>query len=136
MGPVIMMVGVVMFMLAILVWVFSMVYFGLHRKKYEQLISLYRQEGLPLSAQNNLMSFLGYWGSFSLALFFKRVLDGKPINIAPKQPLPPEVYAFVASQSRELTGWIRVYYYIHAACFSMFVIGSGIAFFGKWQGWY
>ncbi|MFE8147970.1 hypothetical protein RBA63_11980 [Brenneria goodwinii] len=136
MGPVIMMVGVVMFMSAILAGILSMVYFGLHRKKYEQLISLYRQEGLPLSAQNNLMSFFGYWGSLFLTLFFKRVLDGKPVNIAPKRPLPPEAYAFVASQPRELTGWIRIYYYIHAACFSMFVIGCSIAFLGEWAGWY
>ncbi|MFE8101302.1 hypothetical protein RBA71_07345 [Brenneria goodwinii] len=136
MGPVIMMVGVVMFMLAPLVLAFSMVYFGLHRKKYEQLISLYRQEGLPLSAQNNLMSFLGHWGSLFLTIFFKRVLDGKPVNIAPKQPLPPEAYAFVASQPRELTGWIRIYYYIHVAWFVMSMIGCGIAFLGEWAGWY
>ncbi|QTF06559.1 hypothetical protein HC231_00400 [Brenneria izadpanahii] len=136
MGPVIMMVGVVMFMLGPLVLAFSMVYFGLHRKKYEQLISLYRQEGLPLSAQNNLMSFLGHWGSFFLAVFFKRLLDGKPVNIAPKQPLPPEAYAFVASQPRELTGWIRIYYYIHVAWMVMSMIGCGIAFLGEWVGWY
>ncbi|MDX5629301.1 MULTISPECIES: hypothetical protein [unclassified Brenneria] len=104
-------------------------------KKYEQLISLYRQEGLPLSAQNNLMSFFGYWGSLFLTLFFKRVLDGKPVNIAPKQPLPLEAYTFVASQPRELTGWIRVYYYIHAACFLMFWVGCGIAFLGNRLGW-
>lgn len=136
MGPVIIMIGVVMFISALLVWMFSMVYFGLRRKKYEQLISLYRQEGLPLSAQNNLMSFFGYWGCIFLVIFFKRVLDGKPVNIAPKQSIPPEVYTFVLSQPKELTAWIRTYYYVYMTCYALFVMGCSILFFGKWMGWH
>ncbi|MFE8147971.1 hypothetical protein RBA63_11990 [Brenneria goodwinii] len=132
MSFIVMVTGMVMLILAPLVLAFSMVYFGLHRKKYEQLISLYRQEGLPLSAQNNLMSFFGYWGSLFLTLFFKRVLDGKPVNIAPKQPLPPEAYAFVASQPRELTGWIRIYYYIHVTCFSLLIVGTVLFLLGEY----
>ncbi|MEB6334175.1 hypothetical protein [Serratia rhizosphaerae] len=102
----------------------SMVYFAFIRRRYEQLISLYQQQGFFMPSYHGFMAHLGYFGSFYPVRFFYLLLTGKKIKTGRNSYLSNEPYVFLSSRPVAEIGWIKGYYYFSLVWLVSVTIGA------------
>ncbi|AGB83380.1 hypothetical protein D781_3149 [Serratia sp. FGI94] len=116
-------VGTILSFLAIFIGFLTMIFFGINRKKYKRIVSLYANEGLYMNDFNQLAVYFGYLGSYFPTNFFNKLLKNKNIRTGKDTFVPSEAYTFLQSLPRELTGWITTYHRMHIIWSTLFLIG-------------
>ncbi|CNL23096.1 Uncharacterised protein [Yersinia aldovae] len=111
--------------LFILICFFTFIYYSVNKGKYNEIISLYRREGLFIPAFYNFMTFSGYLGSCQVVLFFYTLLaaNEKRINGKDSKFLSPQCYDFIKQLPKELTGWMKYYLFLNILGFIVLAIG-------------
>ena len=128
--------GAILFFLGAFIGFLTMIFFGINRKKYERIVTLYANEGLYMNDFNQLAVYFGYLGSYFPTVFFKNLLKNKKIKTGKDTFVPSEAYTFLQSLPRELTGWITVYYRMHIIWSTIFASGGVLVAIGRALGRY
>ncbi|MDC6118157.1 hypothetical protein [Serratia rubidaea] len=128
--------GAILFFLGAFIGFLTMIFFGINRKKYKRIVSLYANEGLYMNEFNQLAVYFGYFGSYFPTVFFKNLLKNKKIKTGKDTFVPLEAYTFLQSLPRELTGWITVYYRMHIIWSTIFASGGVLVAIGRALGSY
>ncbi|CAI0704928.1 Uncharacterised protein [Serratia entomophila] len=115
-------VGAVMFFISTFIIIFSVIYFGLNKRKYESVVKQYQSQGWPLNPSYQFFSNLGYFGSFFITAHFKKLLAGTPIKTGKRVWLPKAHYEFLQSLPGVETRWLIHYYYINFVWMLLIVI--------------
>ncbi|MCA4822601.1 MAG: hypothetical protein KJJ56_04255 [Serratia rubidaea] len=123
--------GAILFFLGAFIGFLTMIFFGINRKKYERIVTLYANEGLYMNDFNQLAVYFGYLGSYFPTVFFKNLLKNKKIKTGKDTFVPSEAYTFLQSLPRELTGWITVYYRMHIIWSTIFASGGVLVAIGR-----
>ena len=91
--------------------IFSFIFFGIHKKKYEILLSDYRSTGIPLPGAYNFHSMMGFWGAFPMVYFFRCLTIGKK----PLGCFGGKVYSgdYFTTLPPEQKRWLNIYYYVN-----------------------
>ncbi len=118
-------IAIIFCLLFILEWLVSFIYYSVNKEKYNEIISLYRREGLFIPAFYNFMTFSGYLGSCQVVLFFYTLLaaNEKRINGKDSKFLSPQCYDFIKQLPKELTGWMKYYLFLNILGFIVLAIG-------------
>lgn len=91
--------------------VFSFIYFGIHKKKYEILLDEYRKTGIPLPGPYNFHSMMGFWGAYPMVYFFRCLTIGKK----PRGCFGGKIYSgdYFTTLPPEQKRWLNIYYYVN-----------------------
>ncbi|CNH93652.1 Uncharacterised protein [Yersinia aldovae] len=118
-------IAVIFYLLFILMCFLTFVCYGVNKGKYNEIISLYRREGLFIPAFYNFLTFSGYLGSCQVVLFFHTLLaaNEKRINGRDSKYLSPKCYEFIKQLPKELTGWMKYYLLINMLGFIFLMLG-------------
>lgn len=101
-GPfIVMMVGVVSFIASLLIY-------GLNRKKYYQLISLF-QENYTFPSPYSFHCLVGFFGAAPVIYFFLGLKRKKKIIFVKRESCP---YNFFDDKKESLTKWMLPFYYL------------------------
>ncbi|MEB6335327.1 hypothetical protein [Serratia rhizosphaerae] len=99
-------------------------YFGIKKKKYTELIELYKANGFSFPGLYAFFSLAGFFGCFPMALYFKRLLAANSVRMDDGGNIPLAAYRFIKSQPTALTGWVHKLYYLWLSSMLFFVLAA------------
>ena len=116
--------GAIFAWLAIALYICAFVYFGIKKKKYAELIDLYKANGFSFPGLYAVFSLAGFFGCFPMALYFKRLLAEKSVCMSGGENIPLAAYHLIKSQPAALTGWVSKLYYLWLSSMLFFVLAA------------
>ena len=97
---------VVLFLIVVVMELFSSRYFKKHEADYNQLLSDYRRKGYDLDLVTNYASFFGSLANYQKIIWFVRLYKGIRMKFTYGRPVQEEAYQYVQSLPDERIGWI------------------------------
>lgn len=104
-------------------FIFIMVYFGLTKKRYEEVLSRYLSSDLIMPDVYVVYSKGGFFTSLFVVGFFRKLLKNKTIKLGRGAKMPKSSYEYVQSLPEPLKAWINRYYSMHMVAATL--ISSG-----------
>ncbi|HDR2845643.1 TPA: hypothetical protein QCK30_004157 [Enterobacter sichuanensis] len=116
---------VVLFLIVVVMELFSSRYFKKHEADYNQLLSDYRRKGYDLDLVTNYASFFGSLANYQKIIWFVRLYKGIRMKFTYGRPVQEEAYQYVQSLPDERIGWILKLhrrYKLQALIFTLWLI--------------
>ncbi|RTN95317.1 hypothetical protein [Enterobacter sp. WCHEn090032] len=116
---------VVLFLIVVVMELFSSRYFKKHEADYNQLLSDYRRKGYDLDLVTNYASFFGSLANYQKIIWFVRLYKGIRMKFTYGRPVQEEAYQYVQSLPDERIGWmlkLHRRYKIQALIFTLWLI--------------
>lgn len=116
---------VVLFLIVVVMELFSSRYFKKHEADYNQLLSDYRRKGYDLDLVTNYASFFGSLANYQKIIWFVRLYKGVRMKFTYGRSVQEEAYQYVQSLPDERVGWILKLhrrYKLQALIFTLWLI--------------
>lgn len=116
---------VFLFLIVVVMELFSSRYFKKHEADYNQLLSDYRRKGYDLDLVTNYASFFGSLANYQKIIWFVRLYKGIRMKFTYGRPVQEEAYQYVQSLPDERIGWILKLhrrYKLQALIFTLWLI--------------
>ncbi|MFH2246749.1 hypothetical protein ABK706_20410 [Enterobacter sichuanensis] len=116
---------VVLFLIVVVMELFSSRYFKKHEADYNQLLLDYRRKGYDLDLVTNYASFFGSLANYQKIIWFVRLYKGIRMKFTYGRPVQEEAYQYVQSLPDERIGWILKLhrrYKLQALIFTLWLI--------------
>lgn len=116
---------VFLFLIVVVMELFSSRYFKKHEADYNQLLSDYRRKGYDLDLVTNYASFFGSLANYQKIIWFVRLYKGVRMKFTHERFVQEEAYQYVQSLPDERIGWmlkLHRRYKIQALIFTLWLI--------------
>lgn len=116
---------VFLFLIVVVMELFSSRYFKKHEADYNQLLSDYRRKGYDLDLVTNYASFFGSLANYQKIIWFVRLYKGVRMKFTHERFVQEEAYKYVRSLPDERIGWmlkLHRRYKIQALIFILWLI--------------
>ena len=116
---------VVLFLIVVIMDLFSSRFFKKHENDYNQLLSDYRRKGYDLDLVTNYASFFGSLANYQKIIWFVRLYKGVRMKFTHERFVQEEAYKYVRSLPDERIGWmlkLHRRYKIQALIFILWLI--------------
>ncbi|HED6269532.1 TPA: hypothetical protein U2Q93_000400 [Enterobacter sichuanensis] len=116
---------VFLFLIVVVMELFSSRYLKKHEADYNQLLSDYRRKGYDLDLVTNYASFFGSLANYQKIIWFVRLYKGIRMKFTYGRPVQEEAYQYVQSLPDERIGWILKLhrrYKLQALIFTLWLI--------------
>lgn len=117
--------GVIIAMLGMTSFLFSLLYYSCIKTRYNSVIKQYVSRGLFMRQFDMLATHAGYFGSMTVTIFFWQLLTRKRIRLSRTEYLGSEPYDFIATLPKSETRWIKRYFYLFLF-WSFSILGGGL----------
>ena len=116
---------VVLFLIVVIMDLFSSRFFKKHENDYNQLLSDYRRKGYDLDLVTNYASFFSSLANYQKIIWFVRLYKGVKMKFTRERLVQEEAYNYVQSLPEERIGWILKLhrrYKLQALIFTLWLI--------------
>ncbi|WP_181240480.1 hypothetical protein [Enterobacter ludwigii] len=116
---------VVLFLVVVIMDLFSSRYFKKHEADYNQLLSDYRRKGYDLDLVTNYASFFGSLANYQKIIWFIRLHKGVKMKFTRDRLVQEEAYKYIQSLPDEKIAWmlkLHRRYKVQALIFTLWLI--------------
>ncbi|CAI0753866.1 Uncharacterised protein [Serratia entomophila] len=98
------------------------VMFFRHKNHYNYIVSSYLEAKLFMPSYYKFLSQAGFFGSFPVVLFFRKVIEKKKVKISHGEYLPEDAYVFFSGQSLVNIKWMKRYSFLYLSLMVVFFL--------------